>query len=367
MTTTVAIPVEAERADWGGDIVGRLRRRYFKSRADAVVTLVVAAALVLVGARAFDWGVVDAVWKADSASDCAARASGACWAVLPARIRLILFGVYPFEEQWRAALGCAVLLAASVLSCVPAFWRFGRLAVLWLGSFMLYLVLLRGGVFGLSVITTENWGGLALTFLIFASVMVLGLPAAVLLSMARMSARPWLRLLAGSLVDFIRSIPLIAVLFAAAIVAPLVLPNWMAGDKLTRVIVGAALFFAVYQSEILRGGFQAISPGQREAATALGMRYWQYQYTVILPQVFRTVLPQTVNQAVSGFKDTSYVAIVGFFDMTASASAALGTGDWALAFVEVYSVVGAIYLAFGYSLSRYGHYLEQRMGVAYRR
>ncbi len=347
-------------------LAARIRGRYFKSGVDTAVTLVAGTLLLVLAIDLFDWAVIDSVWEASSALDCAARGSGACWAVLPARIRLVLFGVYPFEEQWRAALGCLVLLTASVLSCMPAFWSIGRLAPLWLGSFSVYLLLLRGGLFGLSVVTTENWGGLALTFLIFASVMLVGLPAAILLAMARTSALSWLRFPAGVLVDFIRSVPLIAVLFTAAIVAPLVLPAWMSGDKLTRVIIGAALFFAVYQAEILRGGFQAIPSGQREAATALGLRYWQYQFTVILPQVFRTVLPQTINQAVSGFKDTSYVAVVGFFDMTASASAALGTGDWALAFIEIYAVVGAIYLIFGYSLSRYGHYLEQRMGAAYR-
>ena len=104
-----------------------------------------------------------------------------------------------------------------------------------------------------------------------------------------------------------------------------------------------------------------------EAAKALGLRYWQYQVTVVLPQVFRITLPQTVNQVVSGFKDTSYVAIVGFFDLVASASAALGTGDWAIAFVEVYFVVGLLYFVFGYSLARYGADIERRMNAAYQR
>src|SRR5262249_44110359 len=116
---------------------------------------------------------------------------------------------------------------------------------------------------------------------------------------------------------------------------------------------------------VLRGGFQAVEKGQIEAAQALGMKFWQYQLTIVLPQAFRTTLPQTVNQAVAGFKDTSYVAIVGFFDLSASASAALGTGDWALAFLEVYLFVGALYFVFAYSLARYGAYLEGRLGRGY--
>jgi len=97
------------------------------------------------------------------------------------------------------------------------------------------------------------------------------------------------------------------------------------------------------------------------------MRPWQFQLTVLIPQAFRLTMPQTVNQAVAGFKDTSYVAIVGFFDMTASASAALGTGDWALAFVEVYIVVALLYFVFAYSLSLYGASLERRMAAGQRR
>jgi general L-amino acid transport system permease protein len=145
------------------------------------------------------------------------------------------------------------------------------------------------------------------------------------------------------------------------------LPTWLSGDKLFRVILGFSLFIACYQAEILRGGLQAIEHGQVEAAKALGLRYWQYQLTVILPQVFRITLPQTVNQVVTGFKDTSYVAIVGFFDLVASASAALGTGDWAIAFVEVYIVVGLLYFVFGYSLAAYGTYIERKMSIAHRR
>jgi general L-amino acid transport system permease protein len=349
----------------GGWLHG-LRARYFRNAWDATVSTVCLALIAYLAIRFFQWAVLDGVWNAKSAAECSSRGTGACWAVLPARWRLILFGVYPFEQQWRPALGSLVLLVAAVLTCMPRFWTILRIVVLWLASFLTFLVLMRGGMLGLSSISTENWGGLALTMFLFASLMVLGMPLATLLALARQYGPRWLRIAVGVLIDLVRSVPLIAIMFGASLVIPLILPGWLSGDKLFRVILGFAVFFGAYQAELLRGGFQAIDKGQIEAAKALGMRAWQYQLTILIPQAFRITMPQTVNQAVAGFKDTSYVAIVGFFDMTASASAALGTGDWALAFLEVYIVVGLVYFAFAYSLSRYGAYLERRMAAGYR-
>lgn len=345
------------------EIVRALRARYFRTALDAAISLIVLGCIGLVLVRVVDWGLLDSVWRARSFDECRQLGSGACWAVLPARSRLILFGLYPFDQQWRPSLACLVILLTCVASCSPAFWWPKRLAILWLSSYAIFIGLMRGGVLGMPLVMTDNWGGLALTFLMFSSTLIMGIPLAIIFALCRRSNFIILRVIVGVIVDFVRSIPLMAVLFAFAVVLPLSLPGWL-GNKLMLAIVGFTLFFAGYQAEIFRGGLQAVSTGQEQAAISLGMKYWQYQYTVIMPQAFRTTLPQTMNQVVSCFKDTSYVAIVGFFDMTASASAALGAGDWALAYVEVYFVVGLIYLAFCYSLSQYGSYLERRGGIA---
>ncbi|MBV9785351.1 MAG: amino acid ABC transporter permease [Acidisphaera sp.] len=343
-----------------------LRARYCSTPLNAFVSLALFGIILFMLVRAFDWAVLDGVWNAGSVTECQRAAGGACWAVLPARFRLILFGLYPFDQQWRPSLACMVMLLTCIGSCVPALWQPRRLAVLWLAAYVTFLGLMAGGFLGMPVVITDDWGGLALTFLLFSSAMILGMPLALLLALCRRSRFMVLRLTAGGVIDFLRSIPLMAVLFAVAIVLPVMLPN-ASGDKLVRVILGFTLFFASYQAENFRGGLQAVAKGQVEAAISLGMKYWQYHLKIILPQVFRIVLPQTMNQVVSCFKDTSYVALVGFFDMTASASAALGTGQWALAFVEVYLVVGLIYFGFCYSLSQYGSYLERRADVAYLR
>ena len=165
----------------------------------------------------------------------------------------------------------------------------------------------------------------------------------------------------GLFIDAIRSLPLVTILFTAALILPFVLPSFLIGDKIWRVIIGFALFFAVYQAEIIRSGIQSLPNGQEEAAKALGLSYWQRTSRIILPQAFRRALPPTINQFVITFKETSLIVIIGFFEVLASGKAAFGSGEWSFAWVEVYCFVALIYFVFVFSLSRYGVYLERRL------
>ncbi|MEQ9473676.1 amino acid ABC transporter permease [Marinovum algicola] len=343
-----------------------LRTDYFSTRLDTLVTLGFGLLAAWVLWSLFDWGVLHAVWSAENREACGHGAEGACWAVIDARWRLILFGLYPFEEQWRSALACAVIVLTGGASCAPWFWTARRLAALWVAGFVTFYVLMRGGVFGLTEVSEQNWGGLSLTIFIFASVTLLGMPLAIVFALLRRSQLPWIARTMGVIIDAIRSLPLLSIMFTFAIVLPFVLPGWMIGDKLHRVIAGYALFFACYQAEIIRGGIQSLPGGQEEAAQALGLGYWHRIGHIILPQAFRNALPATINQLVITFKETSLVVIIGFFEILASGNAAYGNSEWNFAHVEVYAFVGLIYFVFVFALSRYGAYLERRMAVAER-
>ncbi|WP_205648479.1 amino acid ABC transporter permease [Acuticoccus kandeliae] len=348
----LAPPPKPGPIDWA-------RRRLFASVLDTIITLAALAFTFWLVVTLFDWAILRAVWRTADGALCQG-AEGACWAVIDARGRLILFGLYPFEEQWRSALACLVIVATMILSCIPRFWGVKTLPALWLGGFALFVLLMRGGVFGLPLVTTEKWGGLSLTVFIFAAVFVIGMPLAVGLALARRSDLPVVRFLTALLIDTVRSLPLLTILFTAAVVAPFVVPDWAEGDKLSRVIVAFALFYACYQAEIIRAGIQALPTGQEEAAAALGMRYRSRVFDIVLPQAFRASLPATINQVVITFKETSIVTIIGFFEITASASAAVGRGEWAAYYVEVYVFVALVYFVFVFGLSRYGAYLERR-------
>jgi general L-amino acid transport system permease protein len=341
-----------------------LRKHFFSTWYDAVFSVLFAVLIVWVLQALMQWAVFDAIWRVENRDLCTLEA-GACWAVIESRGRLILFGLYPFDEQWRSTLACLAIIITIVLSCLPAFWSFKRLPALWITGFGIFVLLMRGGFAGLPLVTSEQWGGLSLTLFIFSGVVVIGMPLAVVFALARRSSLPVIAKSFGFFIDIVRSVPLLALLFAAAVVVPLLLPDALAGNKLMRVVVAFAIFFAAYQAEIIRAGLQSIANGQDEAAVALGMPYWSRVIDILLPQAFRNTLPSTINQAVITFKETSIVTIIGFFEVMASGNAAIGNGEWGNQYVEVYVFLALIYFVFVFGLSRYGAWLEKRMRLSH--
>ena len=225
---------------------------------------------------------------------------------------------------------------------------------------------MKGGLLGLPHVGEEAWGGLALTLCIFVTTCLIGFPLAIFLALLRRSDLPWISRTTGLIIDAVRSLPLISILFAFAVVLPFALPQWLQGYKLCRVILGSALFFSAYQAEIVRGGMQGVPRGQDEAGMALGLGYRHRIGRILMPQAMRNALPATINQFVVSFKETSLAAIVGFFEILASGNAAYGTGDWRFAYVEVYAFIALVYFVFVFGLSRYGAFLERRMATGAR-
>lgn len=346
------------------EFVLSLRSKFFASPAQGLISLV---GLWLFGyALMFilQWGVIDAVWTSpDNTAASCHHIDGACWAVISVRWRLILFGLFPYEEQWRSTIACLAVTVVVVMSCFPYFWTAKRLSLLWIVGFAIFYILMRGGFWGLTSVRPGEWGGLTLTVFVYVAGVLIGMPTAIAFALMRRSKLPVISATMAMIIDGVRSLPLIAILFTAAVILPFALPDWMQGDKIWRVIIGFSLFFAAYQAEIIRSGIQAIPPGQEEAAKALGLSYWQRTGQIVLPQAFRNALPPTINQLVITFKETSLIVIIGFFDIMASGNAAYGSGEWSFAYVEVYVFVALIYYIFVFSLSRYGVFLEHRMRV----
>src|SRR5205823_6172323 len=141
------------------ELVQRARGAAVSRILTAVLVLLIAAALVPFA----QWALLDAVWRPDAAACRAAH--GACWGFIVEKHRFILFGTYPYEQQWRPALATVLLLALWIASALRAFWR-PRLAALWIGGLTVIGVLMWGGVFGLPYVENERWGGLILTLLL---------------------------------------------------------------------------------------------------------------------------------------------------------------------------------------------------------
>lgn len=340
-----------------------LRRRYFRTPVQALISIVCLSLLGWLLWTVLDWAILSAVFGSAGGAEACKAASGACWSVIAARWRIILFGLYPHDQQWRSALACLAVVAMIVLSCLPRFWTGRRLASVWIVGTGAYYVLMKGGILGLPYVGEEKWGGLALTLFIFVGTCLIGFPLSVVLALLRRSKLPVISRGIGIIIDSVRSLPLLSILFAFAVVLPFLLPGWLQTGKLYRVVLGAALFFAAYQAEIIRGGLQGVAAGQEEAAKSLGIGYWHRVSRILLPQAMRNALPATINQFVISFKETSLVIVVGFFEILASGNAAYGTGEWTFAYREVYAFIAMIYFVFVFSLSRYGAYLERRMSV----
>ena len=343
-----------------------LRRGFFDGWPNALLTLAVLALLALALPPLFKWAVWYAVPNADNAACRAASGTGACWGVVAEKGRLILFGRYPFDQQWRALIACLLLTVLLVASCQRRCWR-PALGIAWVAVLAVFYGLMHGGWFGLSVVETARWGGLPLTLLLSSVSLVIAFPMAVLVALGRHSHLPAIRSLCTVYVELVRGVPLISVLFMASFILPLFMPQGGTIDVLARVLIGMTLFTAAYLAEVVRGGLQALPRGQIEAAQSLGLGYWQAQRKIVLPQALRTVVPAIVNTFIGAFKDTSLVTIVSLYDLTGAVQLALGDADWRKFFLEGQLFVAAIYFCACFAMSRYSRWLEGHLNTGTRR
>lgn len=343
----------------------RWRDELFGSPLRSAATLALAAALAWAGVHAFDWAVLQAVFRPDAPA-CRAVPHGACWGVVAEKWRPLLFGRYPYESQWRPAVAVVLLSAMTVFSAWPRSWRWW-LVPLWLAVLALFVLLMRGGLFGLDFVPTNRWGGLPLTVALAVVGLALAFPLALVLALARRSQWPVARTLATTYIELVRGVPLISVLFMASFLLPLLWPAGWQPDVLVRVLMGLSLFVAAYMAEIIRGGLQAVPRGQVDAAVALGFGRWPVQRDIVLPQALRMVVPALTNNVVGTLKDTSLVTVVGLFELTGALSLALG-GDptWRPFYLEGYLFIALVYWVLCFGLSRYSVWLERRLGAGRR-
>ena len=219
------------------------------------------------------------------------------------------------------------------------------------------LFLFYGG-FGLLLVETRDWGGLMLTLFIAIYAGLLAVPLGIVLALGRQSRLPAIRTLAVMFIE-----PIIAVIFLASLILPLIVPSGIGVDRLARAVIGLALVIAAYMAEAVRGGLQAIPKGQYEAATALGLRYPATTVLIVLPQALRIALPAMTNEFIALLKNTSLVLIVSILDLLGVAQAALADPAWVGMTLEAYVFAGTIYWLLCFALSRASLRLERRAAL----
>jgi general L-amino acid transport system permease protein len=334
-----------------------IRQKLFATPLDAVITLVLAYLLWRAVVPLIDWTLLDATFRGASRADCVG--DGACWVFVKARFGQFMYGLYPLTERWRVDLAGVILVASVALLAWKALPYRRALAVAALIVLPPLGIWLLAGGFGLPYVETRDWGGLTLTILISLYAALIAIPLGILLALGRQSRLPIIRMLSIIFIEFWRGVPIVAVIFLASILLPLIMPAGIGIDRLARAVIGLGLVIAAYMAEAVRGGLQAVPEGQHEAATALGLGYWRATGLIVLPQAVRIALPAMTNEFIALIKNTTLVLIVSILDLLGIAQAALADPNWVGMNKEAYAFAGLLYWLGCFGLSRVGLALER--------
>jgi general L-amino acid transport system permease protein len=244
---------------------------------------------------------------------------------------------------------------------------YGAIAV---GAAVVAFALVSVGLFdrpALPIVETRQWGGLLVTLVVATTGIVAALPIGVALALGRRSKMPIIRFLSVGLIELVRGVPLITVLFFATYMLPLFLER--SPDAMLRVLVGVSVFSGAYMAETIRGGLQAIPKGQFEGAMALGLNYPRMMGLIVMPQALKLVIPGIVNSFIGLFKDTTLVSIVAIFDLLGGLRAGFTDPQWAspVTLYTGFAFAGIIYFSFCYFMSRYSIFVENRLNTGRRR
>jgi general L-amino acid transport system permease protein len=336
------------------------RRNLFNSVFNSVLTVVVLVLAGLVLPPLFRWAVTHATITGTTRAAC--TGDGACWTFIRVRFPHFLYGNYPPDQYWRVYAAFALLAAF----CAPVLRN--RVTHRWIWVLLLLIVfpvlaatLLWGGILGLSYVDTSLWGGLMLDVIVSFVTVAGSLPLGILLAFGRRSQLPVVRVLSVGYIEVWRGVPLLTVLFMSTVVVPLFLPEGFSVDRLLRAMAALVLFNAAYMAEVVRGGLQGLPAGQEEAADSLGLRWWQVQALVVLPQALRIIVPGIINTVVDLFKDTTLLTIIGLFDLLGSVEQALKDPAWLGFATEGYVFSAAVFFACCYAMSKYGRSVERRL------
>ena len=218
-------------------------RAAFASVPTALLTLTAAIVAAVAIVPFVRWALIEARWRG-TAMDCRAPGAGACWAFIGHKLPFILFGLYPATERWRPALATTLVGCLVLASMLPRLWR-KELIAAWIVGLAGALWLMGGGI-ALSHVQTQDWGGLPITLMLTVIGLGVGFPIGVLLALGRRSRLALPRLTATAIVEVVRGVPLVAVLYLAVLVVPLALAGGVVIDKLVLAPGGVALFAGAF-------------------------------------------------------------------------------------------------------------------------
>ena len=311
---------------------------------------------LLAGLIGLSWGV----WKN--------AARGFALIALSAGAAFIVISLFFQWEAWTQWLIAEAILL--LFYFIGLYLPRGTLipAVVWFLYFPFVFLVIGGSKYipALPPVPSHLWGGLLLTLLLTIVGNFGALPLGILLALGRRSKLPVIRYFSIGYIELIRGVPLITILYTAAILLPYFLPIDVRPSQVIRAMIGFVIFEAAYQAENVRGGLQAVDRGQYEAAYALGLNGSQTTVLIILPQALRMVVPALFNSFISLFKDTSLVALIGLFEIVRISRSILAQSEWLGTHREVFLFAFIIYWVFNLALTYGNRRVEEALGVGKR-
>ena len=394
-------------------ISGWMRENLFSTRYNALLTVISAAIIVLAlvyGLRwviaGADWSVIavlggqlvigqyntegacpgqNCFWRPQVALMLVSALFGMAWGMgggevakrigIGVVVLLALFAFLPYSFE-RMGMDVRLLLAANIPALLAG-WAVARYVGMTMRGMVIYIaaafivtvILLRGlpGIPGLQPVLVIYWGGLTLNLLLAVVGIGASLPIGIALALGRRSNLPLVKLLCVVFIEVFRGVPLITLLFMSQVLVPLAFPEDFNTNSLLRAGIVITLFSSAYMAENIRGGLQALHPGQAEAARALGLPGWQTTLLISLPQAIRNVIPAIVGQFIALFKDTSLVYIIGMLDVVEFSRAFIqGNTEYLSSAKEVFIFLALVFWIFTYTMSYVSGKVEEHLGVGQR-
>ena len=340
----------------------RWRRTWFPSPVMSLLSLTLLLLFIVASWNFISWALVHAHWLGSSSNACPGD-DGACWAFIIARWKPWLVGDYPSDQLWRAWT-CFAVFALFWTWAVRRQHAASQPRVL-LGFALLpalfMVLLLGGGVF--PFVPPTRWGGVLLTLVATLVTFATALPLGLLLALGRRSPLLVVRWLCAVFVEGVRAVPLLVLLFIAATLLPMFLPNGWNVDLFTRAMVAFALFNAAMAAEVFRGGLQTIGHGQREAATTVGLSDFAALALIVLPQAVTAVVPALVNIMISVVKETTLLSVIGVNDLMGAVESGAKSPEWngeSNILTSGHVFLAVTYFIVCYGLSRYSRRLEAK-------
>ncbi|MBH9991858.1 amino acid ABC transporter permease [Lactobacillus sp. W8092] len=198
--------------------------------------------------------------------------------------------------------------------------------------------------------------GLEVTVLISVVSVLLSFIIGSVLGIIRYSRIKYLSAVVGFIIDIIRNLPLLLIIFFTYFG----LPNFgFKPETIPAAIIAMTVFESMMLAEIVRSGLNAVDVGQMEGARSVGMSFVQALWHIILPQAYKKMIPAIISQFVSLIKDTSLATIIVVPELMQHAQVVYGQN--ANYILPMFAALAVLYFIICFSLSLLGNFIDRRL------